>query len=556
MQKYIRLLICLLILPFLFGFNGYYRLNLFWSNPFSGTLTAANTDTTFSEITTGDSHELSEITDADPGVITFAGGAEKITNGTFDTVTTGWTSGSGANLTIAGGELVVTLGGGDSFGNAYQALTLIPGWYVFSGELISESGSAQVKIDRTSTSSDLVSLGTEIVGTFERFVEITVSGTYYIQLKTNGVGSNAVFDDISVKLLHDYTAGDVISIGGVESGALGADLGDDCSSDNTADWTTQTDCVLNFDTDHYEIEYSAATQWIGKPTSYTAGVYYKAKFKVKDGTSAGVSLWFSDEDQGGKFLTEYTTSATWVEYTVHFKADGDSESIAFNITLPSGNIEIKDITLEPIVPILAKPYRIDSVSATGVVTLLNADFSDLAAAITSGFTTSASLTNYTEGDGWMPGLDLDPTPVNSGTLTIGTVYFINELGTPDTFYTNDALGDFFTSDGTENPDATNVVMALTDTYAVCDGEQTGTTELTSDEFTVTQNTGMKYTSNGTITAGEVTPFAGTRDGDEITTLATENNQNIKAQGTGGNAGYRGSTAFIGTLTEAEIQTYE
>ena len=41
---------------------------------FSGTLYQRNTDTTFSVITTGSAHEISNISATDPGEITFVGG--------------------------------------------------------------------------------------------------------------------------------------------------------------------------------------------------------------------------------------------------------------------------------------------------------------------------------------------------------------------------------------------------------------------------------------------------------------------------------------------------
>jgi len=379
-MKKLNLLILVLVLACITGFAHHNDRRFYFKGGgfFSGDLYQRNTDTTFSEITTGDSHEISEITAADPAVVTFAGGDELVTDPTFDTACgVNWACSAG--WTISGGTATHSGAAGDLYQPSIGAVS--GAWYkivfTISGRT---AGGMTVKFGNDT-----------VVG----FIANDNTYTYYHECVDVGLDrfnfyANADFDgsidNASVKLLHDYAAKDVISIGGVESEALGADLGDDCASDNTGDWQ-QVDCTLTFDTDHYEIDYVANTQWIRKTISYTSGSWYKLQYSVKDGTASGESIRFSDINTGLNPNITYsaTTTASWVTHTQYFQADGSSNRAAFFTELTAGNIEIKAISLEEIPPVLAKPYRIDSIDANGVCTLLNADFSGLTTNITSGY---------------------------------------------------------------------------------------------------------------------------------------------------------------------------
>ena len=138
-------------------------------------------------------------------------GSELITNGTFTSDTSNWTAGSNqipaeSALTIQSNQLKVTLNSGDTFGNAHQAFTVEAGvTYQVVGTLVSKTGGASIKIDKTATSSDPVLLLTTTASATpvtKNFVS-PISGTLYVSLTVDDDGGNAVFDNISVKKVHD-----------------------------------------------------------------------------------------------------------------------------------------------------------------------------------------------------------------------------------------------------------------------------------------------------------------------------------------------------------------
>lgn len=138
-------------------------------------------------------------------------GSELITNGTFTSNTSNWTAGSNqipaeSALTIVSNQLKVTLNSGDTFGNAHQAFTVVAGaTYQVVGTLVSKTGGASIKIDRTATSSSLVLLLTTTASATpvtKNFVS-PISGTLYVSLTVDDDGGNAVFDNISIKKVHN-----------------------------------------------------------------------------------------------------------------------------------------------------------------------------------------------------------------------------------------------------------------------------------------------------------------------------------------------------------------
>lgn len=123
-----------------------------------------------------------------------------VTNGTFDTVTTGWTAGGGASLSSVGGRLRVDGAGGI----AYQSITTVAGrTYVVDVDAYTPDtpASAGVYIDTDATyggsyASDAITGGIDgpITITF-----VAQSATTFIQLRQNtGTAGYVEFDNISV----------------------------------------------------------------------------------------------------------------------------------------------------------------------------------------------------------------------------------------------------------------------------------------------------------------------------------------------------------------------
>ena len=155
----------------------------------------------FRDITDGGTDYVLNEVHIEPGLVSLEDlGPELVTNGTFDTVTTGWTAGSGAGLSIASGELVVTLTSPDTFGNAYQAVTLEDGEvYKFAVNNVSRTIGQQAKVDKTNTSNEIMSESITALGNqFDVFTS-DVEGTAYVQLVSSGDGAVSNFDDVSLR---------------------------------------------------------------------------------------------------------------------------------------------------------------------------------------------------------------------------------------------------------------------------------------------------------------------------------------------------------------------
>ena len=128
-----------------------------------------------------------------------SGGAELVTNGTFDTNTTGWTASAGATLTVDMGNLKVAQTTNDGV-FAYQTLTCIVGKtykLISSVNYESVASAGQVSIGTTIGGFDIalnIGLGTKVT-TF-----IAQSTTLYLTLKNSTTTDNTftLFDNISV----------------------------------------------------------------------------------------------------------------------------------------------------------------------------------------------------------------------------------------------------------------------------------------------------------------------------------------------------------------------
>ena len=150
---------------------------------------------------------------------------------------------------------------------------------------------------------------------------------------------------------------------------LGPEYGDDCSSDNTGDWST-TDCTLTFDTDHYEINYAAATQHVYKTIALEAGSSYLVSVAIKDGTASSVNtkIYFLGGTQSEEEIAATTTSA-WATYTAAIHANTGNTILNIYSALSSGNIEVKNISVKKIPSALVSTLY-------GPELVVNGDFED------------------------------------------------------------------------------------------------------------------------------------------------------------------------------------
>jgi hypothetical protein len=126
-------------------------------------------------------------------------GPELVTNGTFDTDTTGWTAGSGATLSVVSGQLNVFCPAPDTFVNANQAISTVAGGvYKIVATKVSQDASSDWGVATTPTGARFAEFVRSETGTKE-FVFVAQGSTTYIQLSSQAADGTAIYDNISVR---------------------------------------------------------------------------------------------------------------------------------------------------------------------------------------------------------------------------------------------------------------------------------------------------------------------------------------------------------------------
>jgi len=131
---------------------------------------------------------------------------------------------------------------------------------------------------------------------------------------------------------------------------------DPMNNDDTADWTT-VDCTLNFDTDHYEIVRTAASQTIYiNNVSFTEGKIYKIECDIKDGTEAGVEVkgYYHNGSTAATLGPSKVTAAGWASVSWTFEATETNAISRVGITCyiagGGNNIEVRNFSCYEITP--------------------------------------------------------------------------------------------------------------------------------------------------------------------------------------------------------------
>jgi hypothetical protein len=128
-------------------------------------------------------------------------GPELVTNGTFDTDTTGWTAGNSATLASVAGELEITNG---NMGEATQSITVVVGrTYRVTATVIDGTASAGFDIGTPGDGDEYGSFTAGSVSVDIVATDTTLILTAYVDSVT--AAETALFDDISVILVDDYT---------------------------------------------------------------------------------------------------------------------------------------------------------------------------------------------------------------------------------------------------------------------------------------------------------------------------------------------------------------
>ena len=150
--------------------------------------------------------KLATLSDTDDTNVT---GSELVTNGTFDTDTSGWTAYRGANLAATSGNLVVTATGVNYGGSASQGITTVVGQtYTLSFDLISEVDVTNYIAIRDypdvggGNTIKSLSIDGAAAGTYS--ITFTATGTTtYVVVVAQTPNSVVTVDNISVRLAEE-----------------------------------------------------------------------------------------------------------------------------------------------------------------------------------------------------------------------------------------------------------------------------------------------------------------------------------------------------------------
>ena len=139
---------------------------------------------------------------ADTTAETVTGSGELVTNGTFDTDTTGWTATGNATLSVVAGQLVITNDGIGTMGGASQSITTVVG-KTYSVSATNASGNTlYFGVGNTLGSVNLAS-NAALAGATTGVINFTATGTSsFVTLLTNSFTPSITraWDNISVKL--------------------------------------------------------------------------------------------------------------------------------------------------------------------------------------------------------------------------------------------------------------------------------------------------------------------------------------------------------------------
>ena len=512
------------------------------TSPFVGDLVLQNTDKNFTGLNTGTVFTIDSITAANPAVVACSGGSELVTNGNFSA----WTGDNPDNFSvIEDANNYITESSGcrivsdnSLFSSISQTISLTTGYYYIISINISDNTLGSIKFRVRYAGLETYQVITGVGPHTYVFLATSNSGQFT-------VGRDAACDititSASVKPIHNLTAGDNVILQVDDEQRLGPDIprtfavasGSPVINGDTVSFLNEVSSVSDFG------YWSAGTTYIISATisNYigTGGILipYDGSLSGDGGNHPGYLY------ANGNFVYNYIPSDT---LCFMYSRAGHTADVTVNY--------IKEVIFEN-----STPYRITSIdSGTGAITL-DADFSGLGDAVSSGYIAAISFANYTAGTGWYPYLDVNPTLIDSGILTEGNVYSIQACET-DHFYTGNTILGIFTSDGTETCDANNTVLLITTTGAQIQGDQAEPSELISLEATATSLGAYHITTVlSSISAGGITPFIGDVNGAEILNSGS-NEQDVQQLGSGDNLGVRASTLASGVvITELKIEEY-
>ena len=293
-----------------------------------------------------------------------------LTNGTFDSATTGWTAdataGTATISSVASGQsgncLQIENDAGGDFGYAYQSATLVVGEaYTLTYYQKNGSSGANVKIGSAKASQSVTNKATS-TGSWTQysidFTAATATTFFSFMIDGDGDGNTTLYDEIVL-------TGPKLT---VTTGAAVID------EDGTASYFTTLGTGWSHDAanDEWDCDGSqVASTFLTKQSILTDAKAYKVTYTVKN-YSAG-SVWTSSKD-GGPIVSR-TANGTYTEYHIcdantHFYVGGNSAFVG----------SVDDILVEPVTAFgtdATRIYKEASLSTRGYTITGSGDPNDL-----------------------------------------------------------------------------------------------------------------------------------------------------------------------------------
>lgn len=338
-------------------------------------------------------------------------GLELVSNGTFDTDTSGW-AGTNAAIASVGGEIVVTATA-TAFPQARYSFTTIPGrLYYMSG--VARRGTTAVSVgviaqdNTTGSNLGVIASTTSTAATavFYYFTATSVStrATLVLNSGSTVVGDTAIFDNISVREVQLFSYGGELLPNG------------DFSTTDLTGWTGAGGGTGSVVSGEFVVTSSTGAGFPAQVYSLatTVGQLYQFVGKMRRGTAAGVQAVVKDATATTTLATSaYVNSATNVQFMIEWVATTTVSKV--QVYISAGTTAIGDTGI----------FDDLSVRPISIGPRQSAQFTDVFAYTATG-TTSRT---YVDAAGVLRDMSYDRTNLVRNSTMVGAV-------APSTFPTN------------------------------------------------------------------------------------------------------------------------
>ena len=258
---------------------------------------------------------------------------ELVTNGTFNTNTTGWTVNGGGSVTVSSGQAQMTNNGTNNCSLDQSVTTVVGKTYEVSATITPQGGGP---LPRLYVGSEFVQVGSNANSAQTvtlTYVATSTSTLISVNANTNVNNAVTIFDNVTMKLTNDVKGSELITNGTFDSNANG--------------WSG-TLATISHQTNKMRVTNTATNGWAYQGFSVASGKKYVATINLTSLGSAS-NLWWrigtdSNPDSGSNIVASNINS-TGV-HTRTFTATQSTLYFIIRVNGVSGNyLEVDDISV-------------------------------------------------------------------------------------------------------------------------------------------------------------------------------------------------------------------